>query len=65
MKKSLKKSLILPLLIILMVIFTNNKEEIKNIFNESFAKTTISYNVNEIPEYNGKSVRLPDPHRKR
>ena len=57
MKKSLKKSLILPLLlIILMVIFTNNKEEIKNIFNESFAKTTISYNVNEIPEYNGNPV---------
>ena len=57
MKKSLKKSLILPLLlIILMVIFTNNKEEIKNIFNESFAKTTISYNVNEIPEYSGNPV---------
>lgn len=56
MKKSLKKSLILPLLIILMVIFTNNKEEIKNIFNKSLAIPTISYNVNEIPEYNGNPV---------
>ncbi len=57
MKKGLKKSKILPLLlIILMVVFTNNKEEIKNIFNKSLAIPTISYNVNEIPEYNGSPV---------